>query len=492
MNKIKYLTIFSIGVFTLTTSCQDELNQLSPTKVATEVALSKDPAAFQTAVDAAYDTMKSSGYFTGDTSQLGVVDEMTDNLVLNPQGRQTNFLAYNWNLNSTLGSVTNIFSQAYNVIANANLPLKYIDNLPESQAKNNIIAQAKAIRAIAHFDLVIRFSKIPTQSADAGSSMGIDYITVFDPLMESGGGRKLTVNQTYDKIIEDLTSAASLMDNTMTNVGRITKPAIYGMLSRVYLYKGDYANAITAGQQSIALKPSVGSLANFKLIWSSNNTDGVLFKILNSTVEGVTTGVVYQQGATAAGGNIKSEYVVPKSLFDFYSSTDIRKSSYIRTSAYTAGGVSTTRNHVIKYAVNTGDATPLNVVEVKYLRTAEVYLNVAEAAFKTGNEVLANQMLNKLRENRYTDYAQLNLTGSDLWNKIMLERRLELAFENDRLFTLKRLGLPMQRTGEGANVDGTGVAALTQLVAASSYKWQWPIPQSAINLDKALPQNPGY
>ncbi len=172
---------------------------------------------------------------------------------------------------------------------------------------------------------------------------------------------------------------------------------------------------------------------------------------------------------------------------------DIRKNAYIRQSIYTSGSSSLKANSVIKWAVNTGVVgTPLNVVEVKYLRTAEVYLNVAESAYKTGDVALANSLLNTLKAQRYTEYSPVNLTGIALWNEIMLQRRLELTFENDRFYTLKRLGLGLQRSGEGANFDGTGIAAVTQTISASDYRWQWPIPQSSINKDPGLPQTPGY
>lgn len=485
MKKIKYI-VAALVFLTVANSCDRELDQTSPQKVLTDNVF-KDVAAFQSAEDAAYDAMKATGYFGGDTSQLGIPDEISDNLVISPTGRQTNFLAYNWNIASTNGSVTNLFIAGYSAISNANLPLKYIDNLPNGAAKNDIIAQSRAIRAMVHFDLVRAYCKIPTQSTDANTSMGIDYETVYEPFGKSEG-RKLSVAQVYDKIIDDLKFAVDNITTSTVNKGRLTKPAILGLLSRVYLYKGDYQNAISFGQQAIAASPSVGSADNFPLIWSSNNVDGVLFKVLNSTTEAVTTGVVYQQGATATGGNIRAEYVVPKSFYNLFADNDLRKSAYIRQSAYQ--GI--LRNNVIKWAVNTGGQTPLNVVEVKYLRTAEVYLNVAESAYKTGNETLANSLLNTLKAERYTNYVPGNLTGVALWNEIMLQRRLELAFENDRFYTLKRLGLGLQRSGEGANVDGTGVPAVTQTVPAADYRWQWPIPQGSINKDPGLPQNTGY
>ncbi|MDO3426186.1 MULTISPECIES: RagB/SusD family nutrient uptake outer membrane protein [Chryseobacterium] len=484
--KIAILSVFTLGVLS---SCERELDQTSFSQIPLDKAMDgSSQANFTQAINGAYSAIKGSGYFSVDTgNQIIVPDLTTDNLIYNPQGRGSNFTAYNWSFSANNGSVTGLFTQAYFVISRANMPLYYINNLPAGAFRNNIEANARAIRAAAHFDLVRAYCKIPTQSADANASLGIPYITEFNPL-ENSTIRNLTVAQVYDNIISDLNFAANNITDSPSDKSKFSKAAIYGLLSRVYLYKGDYNNAVSAGNQSISLSSSVGTRSTFTNIWASNNVDGVLFKVLNSTQENVTVGVAYQQGATSTGGSVRSEYVVPKSLNDLYTSTDIRKTAYIRTSAYQ--GVQ--RNHVIKWAFNTGGATPLNVVEVKYLRTAEVYLNVAEAAYRLGNETLANSLLNNLKAQRYSPYTPATLTGTALFNEIMLQRRLELAFENDRYYTFKRLGLPMQRTGEGPNVDGTGTASVVQTIQPADTRWQWPIPQSTINVTPSFQQNPGY
>lgn len=488
-NKILKITILSVFTLGVLSSCERELDQASYSQIPLDEAMDgSSQANFTQAINGAYTAIKGTGYFSVDTgNQIIVPDLTTDNLIYNPQGRSSNFTAYNWSFSPNNGSVTGLFTQAYFVISRANMPLSYINNLPVGAFRNNIEGHARAIRAAAHFDLVRAYCKIPTQSADANTSLGIPYITQFNPL-DNSVTRNLTVAQVYDNIINDLNFAVNNITDTPADKSKFSKAAIYGLLSRVYLYKGDYNNAVSAGNSCIALSPSVGTIGTFTNIWASNNVDGVLFKVLNSTQENITVGVAYQQGATATGGNIRSEYVVPKSLNDLYTANDIRKTAYIRTSAYQ--GVQ--RNHVIKWAFNTGGATPLNVVEVKYLRTAEVYLNVAEAAYKLGNETLANSLLNTLKTQRYSVYAPVTLTGTALWNEIMLQRRLELAFENDRYYTFKRLGLTMQRTGEGPNIDGSGTASVVQTILPSDTRWQWPIPQSTINVTPTFQQNPGY
>ena len=101
-------------------------------------------------------------------------------------------------------------------------------------------------------------------------------------------------------------------------------------------------------------------------------------------------------------------------------------------------------------------------------------------------------MLNTLKASRYSGYVSTTLTGQALLDEVMKQRRLELAFENDRFYTFKRLGLALQRTGEGPNVDGTGTASLVQSIQPTDHRWQWPIPLSAINVNPNIQQNPGY
>lgn len=468
-------------------SCSRELDQYSTVNEAENVAMTS-PTAFRMATDGAYTAFKSTYYYSGDTgSQLIIGDLTTDNLVRSIEGRGSNFAASNFEFSSDNNQTAGLYNAAYGVIAKANFVLKHINNGVITGAdKNSIEAEVRAIRALAHFDLVRAFCKIPTQSSDAGNSMGIFYSEAYEPTRVEDVNRKLTVNQVYDKIIADLKFALDNINVTSADKGRLTKASIYGILSRVYLYKGDYANVISNGQQSLSLSPSVTTRANFTNIWKSTGVDGVLFQVLNSPQEGVTVGVAYNQ---TLGGQIRSEYVVDYDFYNSYistnTSTDVRKSTYFTTGTYAGKSY----NNVTKYSTVGGAA---NVVPIKYLRTAEVVLNMAEAYYKTGNEAQALTLLNSLRSERYSNYTPGVETGTALINAIYTERRLELAFENDRWYTLKRLGLNVQRSGKGHLADGTGTAPLVQTLAASSTKWQWPIPQTAIQQNPQIQQNPGY
>ncbi|PKF74083.1 RagB/SusD family nutrient uptake outer membrane protein [Chryseobacterium sp. PMSZPI] len=478
--------IISCLVLTLfaNVSCERELDQFSNTNTFVDAAF-KTSSDYRFALDGIYDAMKSPGYFSGDSGNQNILADLTsDNLIQSPTGRLTNNRAWLLEFGSDDGQTTTLYGAAYFAISRANFVLENLNKGILSPAETlQVEAEARALRGILHFDIARAYCKIPTQSTDANNSLGIAYMTTTS---NNPVTRDLNVAQVYDKIINDLEFAKTNIPTTNStpapfSKGRLNKAAVAGLLSRVYLFKGDKAKALSAAEESITLSPSVGSINNFPLVWNSTNQDGTLFEILNSDAERVTMGVSYNQ---IVGGAIRSEFVLYRDFYNLYKDTDIRKNTYFQVSAYSGQSYV----NVIKY--NTRGSLP-NVVNYKYLRTAEVYLNGAEAAFDS-NPARALALLNILRQSRYSDYTPLNITGTALWDEIQKERRLELMGEADRWYTLKRLGLGLTRPNQGALSSGGGSPAPTLMLSSTSDKWQWPIPIEAININPGIKQNPGY
>ncbi|AZB10470.1 RagB/SusD family nutrient uptake outer membrane protein [Chryseobacterium sp. G0162] len=480
------ISLAALTAFVSLTSCDRNLDQISSVNEDQDQAMTRAES-FRQAMDGAYTALKVGGYYSGDTgSQLIMGDLTTDNLIRTASGRNTNFAASNFEFSSDNSQTTGLYNTAYLAISRANFVLKYINNGVLSGAqKANIEAEAKALRAIVHFDIVRAYSQIPTQSAGAKNSIGIYYSETYSPL-NSTSSRNLTVEQVYNKIIADLLSAADNITQNDADKGRLSKAAIYGLLSRVYLYKGEYDNTTKYGELALGLSPSITAKDNFFSIWKQNEglskiTDGVLFQILNAPAEQNTVGAAYNQAVPS----LRSEFVVDYDLYTAYTDKDVRKTAYFTTSVYSKQKY----NHVTKYAGNGG---PSNIVPIKYLRSAEVLLNVAEAYYRSGNQATALTLLNKLRAERYTTFTPGAEVGQALLDAILKERRLELAFENDRWYTLKRLGLSVQRSGKGDLFDGTGAPAVKQTLDAGSTKWQWPIPITAIQANPNIKQNADY
>lgn len=118
-----------------------------------------------------------------------------------------------------------------------------------------------------------------------------------------------------------------------------------------------------------------------------------------------------------------------------------------------------------------------------------MYLTLAEALTELNDDPNALKTLNYLRSNRYVNFTSPNETGTALKNAIALERRLELSFEGDRFFELKRKGLDIVRDERGDEANGGGVAPSLLHLPANSPYFLLPIPQSEMDANKNMEQN---
>jgi hypothetical protein len=379
---------------------------------------------------------------------------------------------YEYNSNSTLGGT---YSDAYALIFRANQILFYVQNF-EGVSKNNIIAEAKALRALAHFNLVTFFAKIPTQSGDANTSLGVAYVEEADPNIEPS---RLSVAESYNKIIEDLLDAKSKI-NPSNPAGRMNVDAVNVLLSRVYLYMGEWQKSINAANQ---VDFQIASRDNIVGVWEDTNRDGLIFYIPNvDPILGNSIGVTWSQGSMTS---LIPEYVTSFQLFSLFNDDDIRKDAYI-FEGFSGGNA---YNGIKKLFGRPGQTN--GEVDYKILRAAEVYLNKAEAHFNLGNESSARSALSELRTRRYLNPPN-GESGVDLRDAIRLERRLEFAFEYQRFFDLKRWGLSVNRTNAGDQADGLGTPSDVLNLTAGSALFQLPLSQQSLDVNPNLQQNPGY
>jgi hypothetical protein len=129
---------------------------------------------------------------------------------------------------------------------------------------------------------------------------------------------------------------------------------------------------------------------------------------------------------------------------------------------------------------------------VPVLRLAEVYLILAEAVGPTPEGLEA---INKVRRRAFglpintPSTKDLTAATPNFTDAVLRERLYELAFEFDRWFDLKRTGklIPVV-TAQAAFLRGLGISrgvpTATNLVL--------PIPQSELDANPGLVQNPGY
>ncbi len=470
--KISVLAFILLGA----TSCDSELDQVPFDSFGNENAYNS-AADFENAIRGTYSGFTSGSMYGGGDAggMIDAGDVLADNVTTAQAGRGTRRGLHNWRYVAADGPLFGVYNSTYVIVNRANLILQNIADF-EGDNKLNIIAEAKALRALAHFNSVIFFGKIPTQSGDANSSLGIAYVTEADANMLP---ERESVGAVYDQIAADLSDA--LVDINETNpAGRLNKEAVATLLSRVYLYMGKYELAVNTANM-VSTKPAARN--NFVGVWKDANQDGLLFYIPNEVATlGIGVGVAYSQGSLTA---LNPEYVVDYSFYNEFSSDDIRKEAYIASA--NNGGANF--NAIIKW-LGRGSATD-GLVDLKILRAAEAYLNKAEANFRLGNETAARNALDEVRSRRYASFAG-GETGEALLNAIKLERRLEFAFEGHRFLDLKRWGQGVDRDGFGDLADGGGVPSDAQSLPSGSNKFQLPIAQWVIDVNPNIQQNPGY
>jgi len=128
-------------------------------------------------------------------------------------------------------------------------------------------------------------------------------------------------------------------------------------------------------------------------------------------------------------------------------------------------------NHV---AQNSGN-------DYAWFRLGEIYLIKAEVENELGNTALALQLLNDLRARRDTVAAPLATVDRSV---ILRERLFELLGEGKRRQDLIRFGAYTNRTDDPSLAGGKQ--------ARAAYYVLMPVPQSQIDANPSLQQNPGY
>lgn len=482
-NKIIY--VLAIGLLSIS-SCKKELNQ-NPFNALNADQAFNTVSDFENAVRGAYAGLRGGSYYGGQDAGAMILtpDILSDNLIINSQGRFSQQTTYQ--LNYTANSTWSIWANAYTTILRVNYVLANIDKLPDGTAKSNLKAEALGLRALAHFDLLRLYGKRYIGATDA--DLGVPYMTSTDPNQKPS---RTPLKQAYDLVVADFLASEAAI-NLNNGVGRLNKSAVEGLLGRVYLYMGQWQNCVDKSTASINNAPAANALASiseFPSIWTDATEKDVLFKVKILDIDLVNVGVGYQQ---TVSGNVRAEYSPTCELAQQYQAADVRTNTYMGTSTFSGLTARYVKKHV-------GRASgTLNVVDVKVIRLSEVYLNRAEALYNLGaaRYVEALSDLNAIRSRRYSNYNPLTAieVGTALYNAILKERRLELAFEGHRFFDLKRLGLPIQRSateGDAADCTGVPAPASARTLAATDYRFQLPIPQSEITANPNIVQNPGY
>ena len=365
-----------------------------------------------------------------------------------------------------------IWKNGYNVVINANTLLTYVDDLKKSFPNdldeiNSIEAQALVIRAMMHFDLVRTYAQ-PFQFTSNASHLGIPVLTRL--LIVGEDVPRQEVKDVYNQILADLLAALPKLDNK-GDAKSINSDACKALLARVYLYMGDYQNAINYSTEIIN-NYSLSPADEYSAMFTNQDLGKEAIFRLTGYYANSSLGTFYKYNSP--------RYLPSKKLMDMFDSDDIRYknmklSTFNGTSSYAC----------FKYEDLTSSAEDKKYYHITVFRLSEIYLIRSEARCLSGDlngaaddlEVIQTRAMRQPITVSYID-------SNDLFESIKIERAKELCFEGHRFFDLARWGDDIVR-------DANSTAS-TKLLEYPDYRFALPLPKVELDANPAIIQNEGY
>lgn len=395
---------------------------------------------------------------------------------------------------ASTSSVGSGWKYKYEQINRANNALFYIPKISkiEDGIRNRCLGEAHFLRAFAYWRLMLIYGDVPiiteehVQSGDYNQpKSGIDTVRRF--------------------IEADLLAAADLLPETYDsgNKGRVSKGSAWGLLCKLYMYWEKLDKAIEYGTKvttnaNYALAPNY--VDNFNA--ATGNNSEMLFAVQSENGWGYTDFVTYH--APRAWGGWSFFFPV-KNLVDEYETGDVRKDVSIMKSGDQVDigtevvtydpGLSSTGYHYRKFCRWLSSGGLDFSMKTPLLRSADIYLLVAEAKIRTTGPGAGDAEINAVRKR-----AGLPDVSGANFQALMHERRVELAGENERHQDLMRWDkvqlVDIVAMYKQAKLTYTGVPDADggkPRTFDRARHYYFPIPQTEIDKSKGiLKQRTGY
>lgn len=375
----------------------------------------------------------------------------------------------NYTIEPSNGIIADYYRSMYAIIFKANTVLENLG--VGGNSAGQFEGEAKFARAYAYFQLARLYGDVPLIDAVVGP---LDIETQFT--------RRSTAD-IYNLIVSDLGTAVANLDNSYRT--RASKAAAQALLAKVHLTLGNYSEARTMCEGVVG-SGNYSLEANFKDVFYNEGNNETIFAIGYKSDDANDSQNFSAEWLNAVGRTTGVNYPTDEAV----AALDAMGGNRAKYS-YRVDKLQPIHHQVVKYlpdgdddlgiAATSGNPT-LAGNDFIVLRYADVLLMHVEAILGGSaqtNDGAALSSFNAVRARAGMPEAQL-ITKEDLLN----ERRVELAFENQRLFDLIRFGVAQNVLSEFATNNGFAFAATDLLL---------PIPDGEIGLSNGvLTQNPGY
>ncbi len=467
-----YIAAFCLFAIALTSCGEGFLNPV-PNSAVSAAGYYETEAQLETGVINMYDGLQGINSTSANDNhsiqvEFYLTEMRSDNTrAKNPEGEAAQFEMYS--IESTNGIVADYYRSMYDVIFRANTVIENLDVATEKRGQFE--GEAKFVRALANFNLVRLFGDVPLLDR------------VISPSETDVQFTRIDKGIIYDLIVSDLeTAAANLNDAYKT---RASKSAAQALLAKVHLTLGNYSEAQALCESvmgaGFSLEPA------FKDVFYAEGNNEVIFAIGYIPDDANDSQNFSAEWLNAVGRTSGVNYVTADAVAAL-DELGGNRTAY----SYRIDPIQAEQRQVVKYLPDGDEELGIEPTSSDptsagndwiVLRYADVLLMHAEATIGSGVNTVDPTSIQAFEEVR----TRAGIEGSvtEITKQMLLdERRVELAFENQRLFDLIRMGVALDVLGEHASNTGVTFSGTSLLL---------PIPQREIGLSNGLlTQNPGY
>lgn len=440
MKNIFKIGVISLGVLTAATSCSNDFvdREFQQSVIQSDLKTVQEVQSF---VRGAYVSMRSSTYYGRDFLAFGEIrsDEMLSN---GGSGYYNTVRQYN--MTSSDAYARDTYNQIYTMVGKTNIVIntdltKLTGTAADIAKAEYYQGQAYALRAQGFFDLLRLYGQKYT-----GGTLGVVTPTKYDPkalqARSTIAETEAQIEADFNKALQKMTAQAT--NDTPSNKTELSINALKVLMSRFYLYKGDYAKVRSLtnelyGKYTVVARDLYQPSFDFTLRGAAPNS---IFELEVGTDSSLSTSSYNQMLSVNGYRNI----VVTDATRLLYASNDIRASLISRLS------VSGVVSNYLSYSTRGKYLNRTGADNIKLIRYEEVLLNGAEAELNGGDPAKALKYYKEILANRLGPITvgttvtsvqqQLDAITSVTLNMIKVERRKELLGEGFRQWDQLRWG----------------------------------------------------
>lgn len=533
----KAISISFIFIALIFSSCDESFLELNPTDAITTDTYFKNSDDFILGVNGLYDYIqgKTADGKGGVLAGAMFFDVIADEIYWNWSWFTPWYQISAGTQNPSTDNIGFVWDTGYKAIGWANTILAKLDESTlDADFITQMQAEARFLRALIYFQMINLYGDVPL---------------VLEPINSVADGyiARNPVSEVRTEILKDLDFAIANLAIApyKDQKGRATKQAAMGIKAKVLLYAGQYSEAAMAAKEIMTLAEQnpdkIGLMDNYDDILDKNyeNNKEILFDIQyvsNGSAEGSDNQLPFSGAqlpsmiSPISGGWAGGSCALSPSFMDSYPMTDglpitqsplydpenpfLNRDPRFYGTFLVAGitvlpdGSTFTADYVRGFSSTVTEKYPINIKKFidltanntayerehepnwPIIRYADVILMYAEAQNEaSGPDQSVNDAVNMIRDRAGMPHIASGMSQEQMRNAIRFERKIEFGLEGVRYFDLIRWKIADQVLNS-LNESQWNIGNPKAFTAPKN--WLWPIPQTAIDANPKLEQNPGY